>query len=112
MLTVIGVIDSGMLEDLKDLDGEMLTPADFAGTSGLTVMEMADEERRERQGLSGTNVSIEPFTHLDPANVLIIPYRLLRNVGSGNPLQSVAVRFDEGVDERGADREDCCRGWR
>ena len=101
MLTVIGVIDSGMLEDLKDLDGEMLTPADFAGTSGLTVMEMADEERRERQGLSGTNVSIEPFTHLDPANVLIIPYRLLRNVGSGNPLQSVAVRFDEGVDERG-----------
>ena len=98
--TVVGVVDSGMLENLKDLDGEMLTPADFAGTSGLTVMEMADEERRERQGLSGTNVSIEPFAHLDPANVLILPYRLLRNVGSGNPLQSVAVRFDQGVDER------------
>ena len=100
MFTVVGVVDSEILEDLKDLDGEMLTPADFAGTSGLTVMEMADEERRERQGMSGTSVSIEPFAHLDPANVLIIPYRLLRNVGSGNPLQSVAVRFDEGVDER------------
>ena len=98
--TVVGVADSRLLEELKDLDGEMLTPADFAGTSGLTLMEMADEERRERQGLSGTNVSIEPFSHLEPANVLVIPYRLLRNVGSGNPLQSVAVRFDEGVDER------------
>ena len=100
MFRVIGVVDSRLVEDLTDLDGEMLTPADFAGTSGLTVMEMADEERRERQGLSGTSVSIEPFSHLDPANVLIIPYHLLRNVGSGNPLQSVAVRFDEGVDER------------
>ena len=97
---MVGVADSRLLEELKDLDGEMLTPADFAGTSGLTLMEMADEERRERQGLSGTNVSIEPFSHLEPANVLIIPYHLLRNVGSGNPLQSVAVRFDEDVDER------------
>jgi hypothetical protein len=29
-----------------------------------------------------------------------MPYHTLRNVGSGNPLQSVGVRFHEGVDER------------
>ena len=37
---------------------------------------------------------------LEPANTLLMPYHTLRNVGSGNPLQSVGVRFREGVDER------------
>ena len=61
---------------------------------------MAEEERREKQGLEDAKVVIKPFVHLEPANTLIIPYHTLRNIGSGNPLQSVAVRFHEGVDER------------
>ncbi len=98
--TVIGVFDSKRMKDLKDLDDEILTPADFAVTGGQAVQEIAEEEQREKQGLEDAKVVIKPFVHLEPANTLLIPYETLRNIGSGNPLQSVAVRFDEGVDER------------
>jgi len=100
LFTVIGVLDSKRMKDLKDLDDEIMTPADFAVTGGQAVQEMAEEEQREKQGLEDTKVVIKPFVHLEPANVLIIPYHTLRNIGSGNPLQSVAIRFDEGVNER------------
>jgi hypothetical protein len=98
--TVIGVLDSRRMKDLKDLDDEILTPADFAVTGGQAVQEIAEEEQREKQGLEDTKVVIKPFVHLEPANTLIIPYETLRNIGSGNPLQSVGVRFNEGIDER------------
>jgi len=98
--TVIGILNSKRMKELKDLDDEIMTPADFAVTGGQAVQEMAEEERREKQGLEDAKVVIKPFVHLEPANTLIIPYHTLRNIGSGNPLQSVAVRFHEGVDER------------
>ncbi|MBI2502084.1 MAG: M28 family peptidase [Candidatus Latescibacteria bacterium] len=97
---VIGVLDSRRMKELKDLDDETLTPADFAVTGGQAVQELAEQENREKQGLENAKVSIKPFVHLEPANVLIVPYHTLRNIGSGNPLQSVAVRFQEGVDVR------------
>ncbi len=100
LFTVIGVLDSKRVKDLKDLDDEILTPADFAVTGGQAVQEVAEEEKREKQGLEDTKVVIKPFVHLEPANTLIVPYRTLRNVGSGNPLQSVAVRFPAGSDVR------------
>ena len=98
--TVIGIIDSKRMKELKDLDDETMTPADFAVTGGQAVQEIAEEEQREKQGLEDAQVVIKPFVHLEPANTLLMPYHTLRNVGSGNPLQSVSVRFDEGVDER------------
>ena len=100
LLTVIGVIDSKRMKDLKDLDDEILTPADFAVTGGQAVQEIAEEEKREKQGLEDTKVVIKPFVHLEPANTLLVPYHTLRNIGSGNPLQSVAVRFPPGTDVR------------
>ena len=98
--TVIGVVDSKRMKQLKDLDDEMMTPADFAVTGGAAIQELAKEEEREKQGLEDTKVVIKPFVHIEPANTLIIPYNTLRTVGSGNPLQSVAVRLEEGVDVR------------
>ena len=100
LFTVIGVIDSKRMKDLKDLDDEILTPADFAVTGGQAVQEIAEEEKREKQGLEDTKVVIKPFVHLEPANTLLVPYHTLRNIGSGNPLQSVAVRFPPGTDVR------------
>jgi len=64
------------------------------------VTQAADEEKREKEGLEDAKVVIKPFVHLEPANILILPYSTLRSVGSGNPLQSVAIRFNEGVDVR------------
>lgn len=101
MFKVVGIIDSKRMKALKDLDDEVITPADFAVTGGAAVQEMAKEEEREKQGLEDSKVVIKPFVHLEPANTLIIPYQTLRNVGSGNPLQSVAVRFEPGTDVRG-----------
>jgi hypothetical protein len=101
LFTVVGVLDSKRMKDLKDLDDEILTPADFAVTGGQAVQEIAEEEKREKQGLEDAKVVIKPFVHLEPANILITPYHTLRNVGSGNPLQSVAVRFPGGTDVRG-----------
>ncbi|MEE2657933.1 MAG: FtsX-like permease family protein [Candidatus Latescibacterota bacterium] len=100
IFTVIGVINSKRMKELKDLDDEIMTPADFAVTGGQAVQEIAEEEQREKQGLEDAQVVIKPFVHLEPANTLLIPYHTLRNIGSGNPLQSVGVRFYEGVDER------------
>ena len=100
LFTVIGVIDSKRMKDLKDLDDEILTPADFAVTGGQAVQEIAEEEKREKQGLEDTKVVIKPFVHLEPANTLLVPYHTLRNIGSGNPLQSVAVRFPPGTNVR------------
>ena len=92
---IVGVLSSKKMKQLKDLDDEMMTPADFAVTGGQAVQEMAEEEKREKEGLEDAKVVIKPFVHLEPANTLIVPYHTLRNVGSGNPLQSVAVRFDD-----------------
>ncbi len=98
--TVVGIINSKRMKELKDLDDETMTPADFAVTGGQAVQEIAEEEQREKQGLEDAQVVIKPFVHLEPANTLLVPYHMLRTIGSGNPLQSVAVRFQEGVDER------------
>jgi ABC-type antimicrobial peptide transport system permease subunit len=100
LFTVIGIVDSKRVKELKDLDDETMTPADFAVTGGQAVQEIAEEENREKQGLEDAKVVIKPFVHLEPANILMIPYHTLRNVGSGNPLQSVAVRFESGTDVR------------
>ncbi|MCK5327100.1 MAG: ABC transporter permease, partial [Candidatus Latescibacteria bacterium] len=96
--TVIGVMDPKKMKILEDLDDEILTPADFQLTGGQAVQEMAEEEQRQKQGLENPRVAIKPFVHLEPANVLIVPYQTLRDVGGA--LQSVAIRFDEGVDVR------------
>ena len=96
MFTVIGVADPKKMKTLEDLDDEILTPADFQLTGGQAVQEMAEEEQRQKQGLENPKVVIKPFVHLEPANVLIVPYQTLRDVGGA--LQSVAIRFEEGED--------------
>lgn len=97
-LLVKGIFDSKKLKALRDLDDEILTPADFQLTGGQAVQDIAKEEEREKTGLEDPKIVIKPFVHLEPANIIILPYDLLRRVGGA--LESVAVRFDEGVDER------------
>ena len=98
VLKVRGILDARKMDELKDLDEETLTPADFQVTGSQAVQEQAKEEQREKQGLETPKAAIRPFFHLDAGNVLILPYQLLREVGGS--LQSVAVRFHEGVDVR------------
>ncbi|MDP6777132.1 MAG: hypothetical protein QGI83_10245, partial [Candidatus Latescibacteria bacterium] len=95
-LTVIGLVDSEKLKQLRDLDDEILSPADFEVTDDEAIAQMMSQEKREKQGLEQPEVEIMPFEHIDPDDIVIIPYYLLREVGS--PLQSVAIRFNEDVD--------------
>lgn len=95
-LPVIGLIDAGAFSELKDLDEEPLSPADFKLTDEEAIEQMTTQETREKQGLEQPEVEIMPFEHINPDDILIVPYRFLRQVGS--PLQSVALRFDAGSD--------------
>jgi len=95
-LKVIGLIDSDKMRAFVDLDEEILTPADFQVTDDEFITVMTQTEDRERRGLEQPEVETMPFEHLDPDEIVIVPYALLRDVGS--PLQSVAVRFHEEVD--------------
>ncbi len=92
-LTVVGLADPGRLTALVDLDGEPLTPADFVFTEQSALEEIAQQEKREKSGLEESSVDVMEFVHLDPGNVLIVPYQTLREVNS--PLQAVAVRFHD-----------------
>ena len=87
-LPVIGLIDAGAFNELKDLDEEPLSPADFKLTDEEAIEQMTTQETREKQGLEQPEVEIMPFEHINPDDVLIVPYAFLRQVGS--PLQSVA----------------------
>ncbi len=91
--TVVGILNSDRMEELRDLDGEALTPADFVETDQNVFLQMAQQEKREKAGLEDPDVDIMEFVHLDPANVLIVPYQTLREVSS--PLQAIAVRFND-----------------
>jgi hypothetical protein len=95
-LTLVGIISAEELNEFFDLDEEPITPADFKLTDDEEISRMTQVEEREKQGLERPEVEIMPFEHITAANIAIIPYGLLRDIGS--PLQSVAVRFHEGVD--------------
>ena len=94
-LKVVGLIDAEKMRDLKDLDGEVLSPADFKLTDDEIISQMTQQENREKQGLEQPQLENMPFEHIDPDDVAIIPYKMLREVGS--PLQSVAIRLREDV---------------
>ena len=81
---VIGIVDPDKFKAIKDLDNETLTPVDFLAQNA--------------QSASSTNASsaqqgFQEYQHLDPNNVIIVPYRTLIN--SGGSLRSVAINFND-----------------
>ncbi|MEE2659114.1 MAG: FtsX-like permease family protein [Candidatus Latescibacterota bacterium] len=90
---VVGIFSATSLEEIRDLDDEILTPADFqlssaqvlgpSNVSQMTVLEEAPE------------LEVRPFVHLDPEYVVILPFQTLRVAFGG--LRSVSVRFNEGA---------------
>ena len=95
-LKVVGLIDAEKMRHHLDLDGEMLSPADFKLTDEEIVARITQQESREKQGLEQPQLETMSFEHLNPDDIAIVPYKMLREVGS--PLQSVAIRLRDGVD--------------
>jgi hypothetical protein len=79
--TVIGIIDSAQWRSFLDLDGESLTPADFALS------------RRYQREESASNAAFRPFIRLDPSNVCIMPLGQALNLGAD--IRSVALAFND-----------------
>lgn len=95
-LTVQGIVDAEVLNDIRDLDDGSLMPVDFEMSNpGDDVFQgQADGTEMESQ--------YRPYVHLAPDNVLIVPYETLRQMGG--VLRSVAIRFSK-VDRQADGRQ-------
>ena len=92
-LVVRGIFDSAVLEEIRDLDSEPLTPVDFQSSSSQAVGPgdiVSMETTKETE-----TFEIRPFVHLEAENVFIMPYEILRE--AGGELYSVGVRFSDEV---------------
>lgn len=81
--TVTGVLGVGF-KDLKDNDGEELTPVDY--------QLMNQQSSRGGQGEETLEGELQKYLHLTPDSIAILPYEVVMNQG-GN-LKSVAVSME------------------
>ena len=87
-LTVVGLFDPEVFNDIRDLDDGPLTPVDFelSRTAGSTF------QINQSAATTATASQYRPYVHILPDNVLIAPYEVVRQMGGR--LRSVAVAFD------------------
>ena len=83
---VIGIVDAAKIKTIKDLDNEALTPVDY----------QAQQNQGSGGGASGGSggggaQGFQQYLHLDPDNVLYVPYNTLINMGGD--LRSVAINM-------------------
>lgn len=81
--TIIGVLDTSF-KDIKDLDGEELTPVDY-------LLMQQQHARGLQMGGETLEGELQKYLHLTPQQIAILPYEVVMNMG-GN-LKSVAVRM-------------------
>ncbi len=82
---VIGIVDADKFKAVKDLDNETLTPVDFQAqqSQGNTSAGSAAS--------ASASAGFQEYLHLDPDNVLYVPYDTLINLGGS--LESVAINM-------------------
>ncbi|MFH1905239.1 MAG: FtsX-like permease family protein [bacterium] len=95
-LLVKGIFNASDMFDLNDLDDERLTPVDFMITDPESIKKFK-QPKAERMSIGGGG-TLESFNHLEYENVIMVPYKLVQELGG--TIQSVAIKFNEGVDVR------------
>ncbi|MBV9851636.1 MAG: M28 family peptidase [Armatimonadetes bacterium] len=80
---VIGILDPDKFKAIKDLDNETMTPADFQAT----------QQQGNASSAAAAQQGFQEYQHLDPNNVLFVPYSTLINMGGD--VRSVAVNFGD-----------------
>jgi LysM repeat protein len=80
---IAGVLDTSF-KDVKDLDGEELTPVDY-------LLMQQQNARGIQMGGETLEGELQKYLHLTPQQIAILPYNVVINMG-GN-LKSVAVRM-------------------
>gem|GEM_PF-529058 len=81
--TVVGVLDTSF-KDIKDLDGEELTPVDY-------LLMQQQHARGLQMGGETLEGELQKYLHLTPQQIAVLPYEVVMNMG-GN-LKSVAVKM-------------------
>ncbi|HEX5322466.1 MAG TPA: FtsX-like permease family protein, partial [Capsulimonadaceae bacterium] len=82
--TVIGIVDGKKFANIRDLDNEEITPVDF-----IAMASQGQNQQSQSQAQQG----FEEYLHLDPENVLFVPYKTL--ISLNGDLRSVAINFHD-----------------
>jgi len=82
---VVGIYDPDKFKAVTDLDDESLTPVDYQASAQMQSSSSGGG------GGSSSSAGFQQFTHLDPSNVIITPYKTVMNMGGG--LRSIAINF-------------------
>ncbi len=89
-LRVAGILNSGQLSDLTDLDGEALSPVDFMVTQ-QQFGQKAEQQRTARR--TSKAEQRREYIHLAPDQTAVVPYSFLLNMGGS--LRSVAIGIED-----------------
>lgn len=81
---VVGIADAAKIKAIKDLDNETLTPVDYQAQQSQSGATGGGAAAAAGQGF-------QEYLHLDPDNVLYVPYSTLINLGGD--LRSVAINM-------------------
>ncbi len=91
---VIGLLDENKLRTLDDLDGEPMTPVNYAMLRPEVIEELKRQaEKRSQLGTSGAQSLLQEYKHYGPEKVAVLPYD--RVLELGGTLRAVAVRYNE-----------------
>ena len=92
-LSVIGLLDKDVLNDITDLDGARLSPIDTTDLESRTGFGQSETVATVREH----STEIATFQHLKMDNLLIVPYKAALAVGGR--LQSIAVVKPEEMEQ-------------
>ncbi len=85
-LEVVGIVDAAAFDELRDLDGEPLTPVNF-------VQQMLmDAQRAEEEQV----YTLKEYVHWPTDQVAFVPFRFARRIGGS--IRSVAIRMPDDGD--------------
>jgi hypothetical protein len=93
-LLVRGIFHSPSVDQLLDLDGATIMPVDLRLSSFAEAETVSDELE---EGVVDAR-EVRAFVHHSAADVLILPYEVLR--GFGGAIRSIGIRFDDGAPGR------------
>lgn len=86
-LQVIGIMDSGKLKKIDDLDGESILPVDYL------LMQEQQQQQQQSAGGKMSEDELREYIHLAPDSAFFVPYNFL--IGQGGQLRSVAIAMKD-----------------
>ncbi|MCD6352113.1 MAG: FtsX-like permease family protein, partial [Armatimonadetes bacterium] len=91
---VVGILSESAMRSMTDLDGEPMTPVNYAMLRPeilKQIQEMA--QQRQQLGTSSAQALMQEYTHYPPEKCVLLPYQ--RVLELGGTLRSIAVRFPD-----------------